>query len=520
MKDLQIKNLSRWDFYSAALIFGLAFIIAFKWLLLPTFIDIYYHLIVVRGLSQAGGFVTTDFWQYAPFGRAHLYPPLLHTLMLLFYKSGFSLITTARIFELSLYPVLFLVVWRTTRDLFNERLAFFAVLIGTSLYSFYLSAVNFMPASLALILGLLAFLFLEKDKIIASALCLGLCFYAHAGTPWIFVISFIIYAVWERQRLTQCLRVVSLGVVLALPLLAYQYISREYIAFYRNIERFPLEINLLVYLAAIPGIVYACKQKGRYRFMLALLGASTLPLFFGYWYRYLSGQGQLALIFLSAVSVEKLYAWLSGAASRAQRKPSGELFPFFALAVISAAVLLFSPTILFKDSKINFHLLNSTYCNFIGQAGKIQRPNEYSIYFKDYFDEIAAVVKDNSRPYEILYCTTEYGGGLISVLADRATSTAMLREIGPYKQFDPIAHASIIVWIKNPKDSRNRERLEAAVGYYKLAAIAETEFAFIYRNEHAQAQKIPVKAAVSNTVMFGALVLVAGLALFDIGKMR
>ena len=102
--------------------------------------------------------------------------------MAIFYKLGFSLISVGNLFETLIYPGLFFVIWWFMKRFFGERLGFFAVLIGLSVYSLYLSTINFLPASLAMILGLLAFIALGYRKIIAASICLGLCFYTHPGT--------------------------------------------------------------------------------------------------------------------------------------------------------------------------------------------------------------------------------------------------------------------------------------------------------------------------------------------------
>ncbi|MFC1594717.1 hypothetical protein ACFL38_05260, partial [Candidatus Omnitrophota bacterium] len=59
MKQGRSPHFSQWNFYSVFLILCFAVLILFKWPLLPTFIDIYYHLSTVLGLDDAGGFVTT-----------------------------------------------------------------------------------------------------------------------------------------------------------------------------------------------------------------------------------------------------------------------------------------------------------------------------------------------------------------------------------------------------------------------------------------------------------------------------
>lgn len=507
----------RWNFYSLALIFFLSIIILFKWPLSPSFIDIYYHLSVVKGFNDAAGFVTTDFWEFAPFGRPHLYPPLLHFLMLLFYKCGFTLLSVARLFEFIIYPALLIVIWKLTKDFFGERLAFFTVLIAISCYSFYLSVINFMPASLATILGLLAFYYFEKEKLLASTIFLALCFYAHAAVPWIFMFSFIIYGLTSNSRFKKILKVIILSIILSLPILIYQYLLRRYADFSNNPERFILEINLWLYLAAIPAIVISFKKKGKHFFILSLLVAGLMPLFFGYRYRYLSGQGTLPLIFLSALSLEMIYLKSSKYPSIVFKNLNRKFSEMIILLVILVFFLIFSPALLFQNSKVNFLALNATYVNLVPQFRKINRPNEFSIYFYKYFHELEEIVQNNSSSEDIIYCNKEYTAGLLSVFSGRATSTGMLKEIMPFKKADPINAAKLIIWIKEPNEAFNNN-LAAIVKKHRLEEIKETEIAYIYKNQNPDAKRIVSKPALPTSLVFGLLFLLLSAALFDISR--
>ena len=51
-----------------------------SWRMYPLFIDTYYHMGVIEGFSQAGGITTRAFWELAPGGRVHIYPPSLHVI--------------------------------------------------------------------------------------------------------------------------------------------------------------------------------------------------------------------------------------------------------------------------------------------------------------------------------------------------------------------------------------------------------------------------------------------------------
>src|SRR3990167_1371545 len=94
----QVKDFS-WDFYSKLMILSYCLLQFIRWPLLPQFMDIYYHLLTAWGFIQAGGYSGWDFWQYAPAGRIHIYPPLLHIVLAFFIKSGISKIILVKFLE-------------------------------------------------------------------------------------------------------------------------------------------------------------------------------------------------------------------------------------------------------------------------------------------------------------------------------------------------------------------------------------------------------------------------------------
>lgn len=259
-KSQELPPSLRWDFYSSALIFLFVVIILFRWTYPPTFIDVYYHLSTMLGFNISEGFSPRAFWEYAPVGRAQLYPPLLHFIMLAFYKLGLPAIKVAKLMEFLMYPALLITLWLLIKKIFSRRLAFFAVLIAVSSYPFYLSTVDFLASSLAVIFGLLAFLSLERRRLLAAILLLTLAFYSHSSTSFYLVLSFILYGFFNRQGLKSVLTMIIGAVILASPLFIYQFNLRHYISFRPVAENFPLEINFLVCFLALIDLFFLLKK--------------------------------------------------------------------------------------------------------------------------------------------------------------------------------------------------------------------------------------------------------------------
>jgi hypothetical protein len=489
----------RWTFYSWLIIGFLAFLLVFRWPLLPNFLDIYYHLASAEGFAKAGGFVTHDFWSYAPAGRPHLYPPLFHFVILTLLKTGLSPLFVARLLDATVFPVLLAVIWFFMRSLFNVRLAFFSVLISASLYSFYLSSSNFMPATFACIFGLLSLWAQEKGKIVSAAIFLSLAFYSHVQIPWFFVLTFIAYGFLNRPRLTACLTVILCGIALSSPLIAYLFRNRHFYNPSLMYENFILEFNLYLLLAFF-GIGRAVRERGRFFLLLALAIAIT-PFIFSYSYRYISGQGMLGFIFLSACGLDAFF----------QRKEAKRfLIPCMLLFI------LFSPSIAVGRSKaVAFSVYNSTYANLVSFEKKIQRPNEFSLSSSKFMTELIQIVKNNSREDDIITCNLPFMATIFSALIGRADADAMLQEIDPGTWQDPMRQARLIIWFKD-KEGKRESKLRALVSAYRLEKVAETGIAYVYRNNVTRSRERVQRADIPNSGILVIALFVAAILMWDI----
>ncbi|MBM3251355.1 MAG: hypothetical protein FJZ11_01050, partial [Candidatus Omnitrophica bacterium] len=321
---------------------------------MPTFMDIYYHLSVMLGFNEAGGFVSNAFWEFAPAGRPHLYPPLMHLLMLIFYKFGFSVLTIARLFEFIIYPITVITLWWASEKLFSSRMAFFTTLISLSVCSFYLSIKILIPSTLAMILAMLSFVFWERKRILASSLLLGLSFYAHAITPWLFLSIFILYSLFNEKVSKDGFKVVLFGLIVALPILFYQFNNRDYLNLSVTLKELPIEINLWLLLLFIPGLLISFRRRGRYSFFIALFIIHLVSTFSLYRYRFISGQGVIGFLLLSSVALDRGYGRL---VNFLDKKPWGNLDAIFVFILILLCFLVFSPTILIHEDGFGFKIL-------------------------------------------------------------------------------------------------------------------------------------------------------------------
>ncbi|MDD5236948.1 MAG: glycosyltransferase family 39 protein [Candidatus Omnitrophica bacterium] len=512
MKTAQANNQTNisWNVYSYATIILFTFLQLLHWRLFPKFLDIYYHLLVMSGFSDAGGYVTHAFWEYAPVGRVQLYPPPLHILMLFFYKIGLTKLFIGRLFSCLIYPLTLFVVWQFIKTIFNKRLAFFVLLIFSSSFSLYLSTINLIPFSLALIFGLLVFLCIEKDKPVASGLILGLGFYTHTQSSWLILVAVILYGLLNRIKLKGCLKAVLLAFLISLPISLHQFFNRQYFAFINTMENRYLDINLAIYLLAVAGIYLVFKKRAAYYIFLSIF-LGMLPLCFTHKVRYFSGVGSFSSTFLAWLCLDALF-------SRVNLRTSILKSSLF----LAGSVLLFyifSPTLYLNreqgTAKIAF--FDTTLLNALRGAGREFRSTEVSIYYPQYEDKIVAIIEKNTDKTDIIWSDLNSFAGLLSLFSQRAMSDAMLSEVRPYAAFDPISAAKLVILFKE-NDGSMPGPAENTIRHYGLQRLEETEIAYVYLNPNAKAKEIVPKPLIPTWALFSILLCYLGLLAYFIKK--
>lgn len=497
-------------FYCLILLFCVILILRWRWM--PTFIDIYYHLLTMLNFQKSGGFTPVSLWEYAPFGRPHLYPPLLHFLMLIVFKLKPSILFVARFFELVSFPLTLSIIFITARSMFDVRKAFWSVLAAVSMYSFYLSCVDFLAASLAFCLGLLTFSSLEKNKIIAATSFLALCLYSHISVSLFFVLALIFYGLLRREKMKNILIINIAAIIIYLPLLIHQISYLSFVNLRGALENFPFELNIIVYLLAGFGL-YLALRRARENAIIIAIAMATLPFLF-LRYRFLSGQGMIGVIFLASLALDLFYEKFYSIAIKKKRYA-----PIIAYTIILfLGLFLFSPSITIKDFQPRFSLFSSTYVNIFPTQEIRERTNEISIYLPKSFQPVFDIVHAKTNPGELIASNFEYLAGFIATFTDRATTSAMLKEVKPFKEINPFNYAKLIIWLKDP-DEMSREPLDL-IRLFGLEKEAETEVFFIYKNPKAGAYRNYSKASFS----FGACVLVllflTGAAAVDLARKR
>lgn len=503
MNDLfkkDIGRLSRWDSYAYVLLSVAVLFQALVWQKMPLFMDCYYHLAVMRGFNDAGGWVGTAFWEYAPYGRPHLYPPLFHLLELALFKCGVTAITVARLFQFSIYPFFLFVSWRFLRRFFSQETAFFGLFLLFSSFALYLSIVILIPFTLALLLGLAAFYFSERSKWISASLSLALAFYAHHLMAWLLIFAFLLYAFLSRRNIRAYVLVCLAAILGAAPFLWHQIRYLSFVSTAHALEFYFAHVNVLLIGLALFGIPVAFRRGKQYLFLVAL-AVSMAMLLFIYRNRFLSGQGLVPLCFLSAIFLETAWQQL-----KTKRFVFRSVF-FAGLTLIFyffTPVLELSPLRAHPGSKLISRLPKEE--NYEKWADNVFQQEE-TFYHPRLVNDVVRLITENSKEGDILCPNFNYGGGMFSVLSHRATSDAMLSEVKPFVPFDEIKHARLVLWFKDPSGAFPAE-LPLLIKRYGLKKAGETDLAYLYLNEKAHFHSRVIPASVPFGACLGILFLV------------
>jgi hypothetical protein len=276
----------------------------------PVYLDIPYHMAVTRGFQEAGGITTWDFWDYAPVGRPHIYPPLLHVGMSMLQDIGLTQQATATLVCVIMFPLILLSLWWAMRRLFGSRAAFYALLLASVPYAFFYQTGITIAASLVLALTPLVFLSLEEDHKVASMVLLAMCLYSHLVLGHLVALALFIYMLHRRNAWKKVMTVLVGAYVLYLP---WGIVVLSNLGSFTASEPglgSDFTVHILLWGLAAAGFVVCYFRKKQYYLLPAYL-LSMVPIAFFYSHRFWEGHVFLPLAMLGGVALDRLHAFLA-----------------------------------------------------------------------------------------------------------------------------------------------------------------------------------------------------------------
>ena len=475
---------------------------AARWPLFPLSLDPSYHLAITQQIVDARGPIVYEWGEYAPVGRPHLYPPVLHLLLAGLLTLTSSPIGTLRLATAVIVPLILLTIYLTARRLLSAPRALACVLMALASFTWWLQLGMTLAAGVGLIELLWLMVALKAQRRVAAACLLALLAYTHLGLSCVAVVTLLAGAGLRAIDARCALATLGWGGLMALPWLAH--IGRHAGTF-RVVPRYEnttIEIVPLLLLLACVGAWHSWKARGRDGWLLSLwLGFCAYAANFSF--RWLSGEGMLPIILLAGYAAARLS---SQVATRFRHRCSRwTVMGLIAGAVVASPSWSVSPSgvRLRWLEAVPFHLFNWTApapMDRVIPAPAIERLGE--------------LVERVSHQTEILWSNASYAGGLVAALAHRPTSSAMFYEVPPARPFDPIGAAHWILWFKigpqpgtpTLEELRRRDALEL---------VAYDELAMVFRNPAAGEPARPPEAVVPLWAAFVLLCAVCGAILWD-----
>jgi hypothetical protein len=486
-----------WSLAAGLILAAAAILTASHWPIFPFFLDSYYHLSVIRGFQQAGGPVLHAFWEAAPQGRPHLYPPLFHLIFLPASLGGVPFIQLARFWTWASFPLLLAVTWAVLIRVASPRLACLALILLATPYSFFLGTINHAPATLALVAGLGMMLALHRKRWLAGGLCLAAAFWLHAGLPWLLALSVLLFGLLEREYRKSCLSILAVALLAASPWLLHLWNHHSLVQLQPRGEEQMLEAPVPLLLLGLWGWVVAWRRKGMLRYLAVMAVAFLAMALAGYRSRFLATQGLFPWLLLAAVALDGL---------------KGKL-----VMKLLLGLLLLSPSLHLSDGRMRLAWVDTTFPTLVGLVPARPRGTANTVYNEKFMGELTEAVRSHTRPDELIYSNVNYLAGMMTAFTGRAATNQMLREMADRPAREQIPQARLVIWVKELSGERSRE-MEGAVVEHHLRPLAETEIAYLFLNLRPAGRRHVTPALFPWWVASCSMLLAAAVAAWDLSR--
>ena len=476
-----------------------------RWPAFPLVLDPYYHLMIARQIADAGGPIAYEWWEHAPVGRPHLYPPVLHILLALLLKAGVGPVAALRAASVFLPVALMASLYAASRRLAGAGTALAVLAAACTPFIFHLHCAITLAATLGMIELLWLFVALEEGRPAAAGALAALLGYTHLGLPGMALITVIAQA-WMRGPVAWR-RAAQAGWGWLLPMPWWLHVLRAQPGLHVTARWENTQVELLPVLlaAALLGLWTSWRKKGPLSWFVACW-AGFLALAPRHAFRWLDGEGMLPLILLAGVGITQAAEWFAGR-SRGRRLALG--------GCLAAAAVLLGPTLVRTGEAWQLRWPDSAPWHLLG-APRVAAKELDATFVAPPMEELVALVERETQPNEILWSNAPYAVGLVAALARRPMSSAMFNEVGPSQAFDPIAAAHLVVFFK-VGSVPGWVRL-ADLRRYRLTQVADTELAALYRRTGPAVPARPPQAVMPLAVAAAALGLLAGLAIWDLSQ--
>lgn len=434
----------------------------------PSMSDTWYHLGVAKSILAEGGIPGWDCWNYAPIGRPHLYPPLLHLII-----AGVAAVTGSVVFAGQLcaavfLPLSLLTIWYCARRLLDPRLALLAMLIPMTDFLHAMVMEAYIAGCLVNILMPLLMVSFLLRRPWWSILILALMYYSHLGFPHCVALGLLLFGLKYRSYLRLAVKVVAISLLLFTPWLSHVLAHLDWLPVLRQcgMPGDPLRkllslqsFNLVLLGFGFWGIAVAPRRRPE-RMLPVYLLLGFLPILFSYGGRY-------------TMHTMPLWAILGATVL-------GPLLPQMASAGRILGIMLLTllplPSVSVMDGVHPLPLTGSHLVILSAvSANSVLSDNEKSEAYKPDCDRLAAYLRKTTAPDDVIHVNTVWIADMIWLLADRRTDSGawwecskrsetlygrLLRDWSQHAVFvciRPEADAGSVLWDTPPMPGVDRE---------------------------------------------------------------
>lgn len=413
--SLRVGTLDRFDRWALGLIV-LVFLLLVTNLehLKPSMSDTWYHLGVARRVVEERGVPGWDWWNYAPTGRPHLYPPLLHVLIGLLAGLSGSVLRAGQLCAAGFLPLALLTTWYCARRFLGSRAALVAALILLAdLFHFVVMEAYIAGCLVNILLPLLMAAFIARRPWWSIAL-LGAMYYTHLGFPHCVALGLLLFGVKYRSYMRLALKVVGISFLFFTPWLSHVLEHLDWLPVLRSggmpgglLEKMLSlqSFNLVVLGCGFWGIAVAPRHvPGRMLPVYLLLG--FLPILFTYGGRY---------------TMHTMPLWALLGASVLVRLVPETARPRHILGVCGLTLLPL-PSVGLGEGLMPVPLTGSHMLVMLCTTGNalFSRGDKSEAYLPD-CDALVEYLQHHTAPDDIIHVNSMWVADMISLLADRRT---------------------------------------------------------------------------------------------------
>ncbi|MBM3473512.1 MAG: hypothetical protein FJX75_09605, partial [Armatimonadetes bacterium] len=399
--------LDGFDAVALGFIGGIALVLLLRANGLQPFVsDTYYHLAIAKQINLQGQLPAWVDWDYAPVGRPHLYPPLIHLILAGLARLTGSVLTAGQVLAVLFLPASFLSCWFATRWIFGSRAACVAVALLSLDVSHALVELIYIPSCFVNLLAPILIITLLTRRTWPSIILLTLMLYSHIAIPYLIVLGLGLFA-WKYPRYRgEVLKVGLVALLWALPWVVRTWMERGWVAGAALNAGLPMGLvkrimslqmfNLVLVGCGLWGIRNLRRSRAQEAILRWLL-LGMLPLLFSYGGRFTMHSAPFWAISASTVLVRLLPAWATWRRA----------------AALTAATLLPSPALL--------PLTTTHAIVMLAVTGKpiMASDREKSEALLPDCDEAMRWVEQHTQPGDVVHTNKEWIGDLIPLLSDR-----------------------------------------------------------------------------------------------------